>query len=158
MFLKKCSQGIVFTLLSFAVILWMTPFALAASRVESVDQDGDGKKETQKFYNDKDTLVRTAKDTNGDGKPDQFTKFLKGRNLILREFDANGDGKIDKRKLMEWGSRRLVPGQSEIPSYVPLQTEEDSNYDGKIDAYTEKGNKDAAKTKIGQPFNTRIST
>ena len=111
----------------------------------------DGKIDTWYIYGEKGVLRQIGKDTNGDGKPNQFITMIKGRNLILKEYDRNFDGRIDKRKLVEWSASRLrLPRQAPLPGYVPLWIESDDNYDGKIDKYTEKGNKNASKEKIGQ--------
>jgi hypothetical protein len=94
-------------------------------------------------------------DTNQDGRTDQVKTFLKGRQLVLTEFDRNFDGKVDRRKLSQWGMKRLVPGEPPIPGYETLFVEEDNNFDGKIDVYREKGNKNASK-KIGQPIDVNF--
>lgn len=116
----------------------------------------DGKIDVWYLYSDKGVLRQIARDTNGDGKPDQFITMLKGRNLMLKEYDRNFDGRIDQRKLVTWSPERLkVPGQGAIPGYVPLWTEGDDNFDGLIDVYTEKGNKNPSKEKIGKPIDAQ---
>ena len=113
----------------------------------------DGKIDTWYLYGVTGALRQIIKDSNGDNKPDEFFALLKGRNVMLREYDKNYDGRIDKRQLVEWSPNRLnIPGQAPIPGYVPLWTEEDKDFDGKIDAYREKGNKEAAAAKIGKPI------
>lgn len=116
----------------------------------------DGKIDTGYIYSTKGVLRQIAKDTNGDGKPDQFITMLKGRNLMLKESDRNFDGRIDQRKLVTWSAERLkIPGQTPIPGYIPLWTEGDDNFDGKIDIYTERGNKNPSKEKMGKPIDVQ---
>ena len=118
----------------------------------------DGKIDTWMIYSAEGVLKQTAKDKNGDGKPDQFTTMLKGRNLMLKENDRNFNGLIDQRKLVTWSAEKLkVPGQAPVPGYVSLWTEEDNNFDGKIDRYTEKGNKNASKEKVGKPIDSQVA-
>ena len=126
--------------LLFLGLLLHPALSYANQRIESVDTDKDGFKETQKIYAD-GVLKKTTKDTNRDSKPDEFRTFLKGRNLILVEKDRNFDGKIDQKKVMEWGSRRLVPGQPPIPSYVLVSKDEDNDFDGRFETHWEKGQK-----------------
>ena len=132
-------QGLAMTLL-LPVFLLQATFCYAKQTVELVDSDKDGVKETQKIYVD-GKLKKIARDANGDGKPDGFKEFLKGRDLILVEKDRNFDGKIDQRKVMQWGSRRLVPGQPLIPSYVTISKDEDNDFDGRFETHWEKGQK-----------------
>ncbi len=105
-----------------------------------------------------------AKDTNHDGKPDRFTLLLKGRNLILREVDTNFDGKIDQRSLMEWDpDKKITIMTSRIeripnPGYAVIWREEDKDFNGKIDAYREKGKKDPEPSRIGQSMNPNPTT
>lgn len=101
---------------------------------------------------EKDTPQVKASDTNGDGKPDKFYTFLKGRMLVLREYDRNFDGKIDRRALAEWGTIRYGPGQPPMPGYLNLWSEEDNDFDGKIDVYKERGNKNPPRDRIGKPI------
>ena len=132
-------------------------FAAKGAHSEQIDGDKDGFKETVKYYDDAGRLHRTSKDLNKDGKPDHFMLRLEGHS-VLREGDRNFDGKIDDRKWQEWGERRLGPGLPTVPGYRTVRKEADNDYDGKIDEYTEKGNKEASKTKIGQPFKTDVSS
>ncbi len=91
----------------------------------------------------------TAKDTNGDGKPDQFKQFLKGRSLVLHEYDRNFDGKIDMRKLSEWAMIRPVPGESPLPGYRTVRREEDNDFDGIVDVYYDRNDKDS-RLRVGK--------
>ena len=117
-----------------------TTLCYANQRIESVDTDKDGIKETQKIYVD-GKLKKIARDTNGDGLPDEFKEFLKGRDLVMVEKDRNFDGKIDQKKVMQWGSRRLVPGQPPILSYIALSKDEDNDFDGRFETHWEKPKK-----------------
>ena len=118
------------------------------------DTNFDGKIDAWEVYDEKGVLKRRAKDSNKDGKPDQFYEMLKGKNLLMKEYDRNYDGKIDKRQLVEWGMIKYGPKTTPIPGYKTVWKEEDNNFDGKIDVYREKGNKEAAKKKIGKPIDT----
>ena len=143
-----------------AFLIGLTAHGWAASpKTEKLDKNNDGKTDTWLDRDEKGALKYSAKDTNGDGKPDVFTQYIKGRNLILREFDKNDDGKIDERALVQWDSNRRTPlydgGRMTCiptPGYTALWVEEDKDFDGKIDVYREKGNKNPPKDKIGQPI------
>ena len=75
---------------------------------------------------------------------------------MLKEYDRNFDGRIDQRKLVTWSPERLkIPGQGAIPGYVPLWVEGDDDFDGLIDVYTEKGNKNPSNQKIGKPIDVQ---
>ena len=115
-----------------------------------IDRDFDGQVDTWEKYDSKGTTASVAADTNHDGKPDQFKQMLKGRNVVLVESDRNADGKIDQRRLTEWGMRKLGPGQPQIPAYITTWEEDDNNFDGKIDVYKEKGNKNPDQSRIGK--------
>lgn len=104
----------------------------------------------------KGVLIRTSRDTNADGKPDSHQLLLKGRILILREVDSNFDGKIDQRRLVEWTTFRYGPSQPEIPGYRNLWREEDTDFDGIVDIYTERGQKTRSE-RIGKPMNTALT-
>lgn len=128
------------------------------------DSNGDGKTDAWYYYNDKGVLTYVVADTNKDGQPDTVRRFLKGRNLVLREYDRNFDGKIDKRVLTQWDPNLTisVPNGNKMtriprPGYVALWTEEDNNYDGKIDVYKERGNKNPDQKRIGQPMDNEDS-
>lgn len=109
-----------------------------------------------KERNSKGILMRTSRDTNADGKPDSHQLLLKGRILILREVDKNFDGKIDQRRLVEWTTFRYGPSQPEIPGYRNLWREEDTDFDGIVDVYTERGQK-APSERIGKPMKTALT-
>lgn len=114
------------------------------------DRDGDGAIDVWTHYGK--GFVREAKDTNKDGRPDEITTRMKGRLILLKEYDRNFDGLVDKRKWSEWGSRRLAPGQPEVPGYQTMWREEDDDFDGRIDHAFVKGDAAAAKAKIGKPM------
>ena len=42
------------------------------------------------------------------------------------------------------------PQSTPMPGYVTLWSQEDNDYDGKIDVYKERGNKNPPKDKIGK--------
>ncbi len=121
------------------------------------DRDHDGKTDVWVHYGK--GFVREAKDSDGDGKFDEISTRMKGRLVLLKEEDRNKDGRIDKRKWSEWGSRRIAPGQPELPGYQTIWREEDNDYDGKIDQYFMKGDRAASAQRIGKsidgaPFKT----
>ena len=129
----------------------------------TADKDGDGRPDVWYQYDKEKHLKRSATDSDHDGKPDQFREMIKGRNVVLREYDRNFDGKIDRRALTEWDQNKklhtFVNGRSQnipMPGYVTLWSEEDNDYDGKIDIYKEKGNKNPPKDKIGKPITSEI--
>lgn len=141
----------------FLALVFLRPVLLfAAPRTERADEN------TWFTYDDQGELKIVAKDTNKDGKPDSFTTFLKGRNLVLRESDRNFDGKIDRRWLTQWNAGRRLPlglinnrlEYVTVPGYTTLWSEEDNDFDGKIDAVTERGNQNASKERIGKPIDT----
>ena len=49
-------------------------------------------------------------------------------------------------------TRQNLPQYTAMPGYVTLWSEEDNDFDGKIDAYTERGNKNPSRERIGQPI------
>ncbi len=135
--------GSAFFFLALFSILWATG-ALAAERMEEIDQDKDGRKETKIFYEENkkiraeidrdgdgkpeqwvtyDSQGKTksiAKDSNHDGKPDLFQEMLKGRNLVLKESDRNYDGKIDQRVLQQWdANKRITTFMNGRPGHIP---------------------------------------
>ena len=119
--------------------------------LKATDTDFNGTEDTWAFYDAKGHLMGNARDTNNDGKPDQFRQLLRGRDLILREFDRNFDGKIDMKKVSEWGIVRRATNQPPVPSYVTLEREEDNNYDGLVDSYYYRYDRQSTK-KIGKPI------
>jgi hypothetical protein len=76
--------------------------------------------------------------------------------IVLREVDTNFDGKIDKRRLTEWTLLKYGPGIPEIPGYKNLWREEDTDFDGNVDIYTEKGQK-TPSDKIGKPMDPSLT-
>ena len=51
--------------------------ALAAERMEAVDQDGDGKPERWDTFDSHGQMKTLASDSNHDGKPDFFQEYFK---------------------------------------------------------------------------------
>lgn len=127
------------------------------------DKDFDGKVDTWFLYDAAGKPTKTARDTNGDGKPDEYKDLLKGRMLVLKSADRNFDGKIDKRKLDEWKQDKTISTylnnriqKLPNPGYVTLWSEEDNDYDGKVDVYKEKGNKNPSRDRIGQYIESEV--
>lgn len=146
-----------------AALLLATPL-LAAPKTETKDADGDGKIDQWFQYDEAGHLKTTAKDTNQDGNPDTFTEMLKGRALVLRESDRNFDGRVDRRWLTEWdANKRLMTGMSRnntpqytiVPGYKTLWSEEDNDFDGKIDVYQERGNQNPSQERIGRSISSK---
>ena len=136
--------------------------SFAKEKAKEVDTDLDGRIDTWNSYDSKGVLKASAKDSNKDGKPDQFKTLLKGRDLVLKEYDRNYDGKIDKRQLAQWDANKRLPiftnnklEHISAPGYITLWTEEDNDFDGKIDSYRERGNKSPSKSKIGMLMDDR---
>jgi len=122
----------------------------------------DGKIDSWSYFDEAGVLKNSARDLNHDGKPDSFSEFLKGRNLVLKEFDRNFDGKIDRRSLVQWDPNKGVNvyngGRVQripTPGYTTLWSEEDNDFDGKIDVYKERGNKNPPTEKIGKSIASR---
>ena len=141
--------------------LFLTVPLFAAPKSEALDEDKDGKIDAWFKYDNEGHLKKTARDTNKDGIPDTFTEMPKGRNLVLRESDRNFDGQIDRRWLTEWDpnkrlmtgmNRNNIPQYTAVPGYVTLWAEEDNDFDGKIDVFHEKGNKNPSKERLGKPI------
>ena len=127
------------------------------------DANLDGKIDSWMRYDKGGKLAHAAKDTDGDGQPDQYRQMLKGRNLVLKTYDRNQDRRADKRSLLLWKEDKSIPvydgskmEKISVPGYVALWTEEDNNFDGKIDAYREKGDDAPSKKKIGQPIDIKL--
>lgn len=118
---------------------------LGAQRVEELDRDNDGRKETKVFY-ENDRIVKMVIDQNGDKKADG-TVFFKNGVPSTGERDKNFDGKIDT-----WiqydptglpiviGSDRRKDGKPDYWIYlrngVIFKREWDRNFDGKSDFRT----------------------
>ncbi|OGW91491.1 MAG: hypothetical protein A3D28_02390 [Omnitrophica bacterium RIFCSPHIGHO2_02_FULL_63_14] len=121
------------------------------------DSDFDGRVDRWFIYDQKGSLRKSAQDKNKDGKPDSFRELVKGRSLVLQEQDRNFDGRIDRRSLLEWKPDRKMPLYTNrleyliVPGYVSLWTEEDKDFDGKIDVYTNKAKK-GSPSRVGQPI------
>jgi len=121
---------------------------LAAERSEWKDQDKDGRKETQFFY-EGSKITRSQVDKNGDGKPDQWIYFKNGIRHTA-EVDSDFDGKIDKWIIYDAeGSQKQVAKDTnrdgkpdQFVTYLQgrdlILKEYDRNFDGRIDMRTLK--------------------
>jgi hypothetical protein len=127
--------------------------AAAALGADDVKKDEPG---VWKERDSKGALKRISRDTNSDGKPDSHQLYVSGRTVVLREVDSNHDGKIDRRRLVEWATIKYGPGLPETPGYRNLWREEDSNFDGLVDIFTERG-KTGPSERIGKPMDTRVT-
>ena len=142
----------------------------ASSREVWKDQDKAGFKEKHLFLDGKGKLLQKTKDTNADGKPDEYSSYPQGsRNFVLKELDRNFDGKIDKRSLSQWDpnkgisiwdGKRII--KTPVPGYSPIWKEGDNDFDGIIDTYHEKKQKNETaappKNKVGQAIDIRPMT
>lgn len=149
----------LWTVLLFFSIFLAASSSFAAQKAETADEDKDGKIDAWFKYDKEGHLKSTARDTNKDERPDYFSEMLKGRNVVLRESDRNFDGRIDRRWLTQWDpNKRMITGMTSnhlpqytvVPGYITVWSEEDNDYDGKIDVYTERGNKNPSQEKIGK--------
>ena len=148
-----------------AALLLLTAYpAIAAARVETEDRDKDGRIDTWKHY-EGTKLVLTERDTDGDGRPDTVTKFLKGRELILKSSDTDRDGKTDKRVLSQWkndrkqivGVKNGTPQYLMVPGYESIWTETDTDHDGLIDMYKERGKAKPDRDRIGKSIEDEVT-
>ena len=144
----------------FLAAVLLPALLFAEEKTVEKDSDKDGRIDAWEVR-EGETLVRSAKDTNRDGKPDQFRQMMQGRSLVLRSFDRNFDGRIDKRSLNAWNPDKKIPVPEgtrmrylSTPGYSTLWREEDNDFDGKVDVYWEKGQKDGApiSARVGQPI------
>ena len=156
---SACLFTVVFVL-GLSTALW------AAERVEWKDEDGDGRKEAQIFY-DGDKIVKALMDKNGDGKPDQWLYFVNGKRHAA-EIDSDFDGKIDtwimydaegKTKTIAKDTNhdgRPDSFQKLLKGRELVLKEYDRNFDGRIDK-RELRQWDANK-KIAIVMNGRVSS
>ena len=155
----------IFLLFLFSSAFFLSSLGptFAKTAVKTSDHNKDGRPDFWEYDDASGHTQKTARDIDYDGKPDQFTEFLKGRSLIMREDDRNRDGKIDKRSLMQWepnksitvynaGRMQKIPN----PGYRTLWSEEDNDYDGKVDMYREQGVKKPKSLRIGQPIEGKV--
>jgi len=118
------------------------------------DKNFDGKVDRWDYYDEEEVYRRTAKDTNQDGKPDSWMFHEPGGAVKLREYDLNFDGKVDKRQLTEFTMDKRL----KIPRHLYIWKEEDKDFDGVIDAYRVRGEKDPVPNRLGQPIDPNFKT
>ena len=130
-------------LVTAVLVLGFSSVLLAAERVELKDEDGDGRKETQIFYEGNE-IARAVIDKNGDEKPDQWLYFMNGKRHAA-EIDSDFDGKIDtwimynvegKAKTIAKDThhnRRPDYFQTFLKGRELVLREYDRNFDGRID-------------------------
>lgn len=123
--------------------LFSTGIARAAERVELLDEDGDGRKETKIFY-ENNVKARVEVDKNGDGKPDEVVWFKNGRRSRA-EIDSDFDGAVDKWNYYDEKGELLRAARDTNHDGKPdnfelllkgrnlVLRERDANHDGKID-------------------------
>ncbi|MFT5208023.1 MAG: hypothetical protein ACI9CF_001787 [Candidatus Omnitrophota bacterium] len=118
-----------------------------------VDRDYDGIWETVYYYNSKGVRRRGETDKNGDGKPDYWRFFEPGQR-ILKEYDLNFDGKVDKRQLTSFQYHRAT----KMHRHLYVWYEGDKDFDGIIDKYRVRGEKEPNPNKLGQEMDTSYKT
>ncbi len=129
-----------------AALFFSGSLSFAAQRVEELDKDKDGRKETKVYY-ENDKIVKMAVDQNGDKKPDGVVYYKNGIPNTA-EKDADFDGKVDtwikydSKGLPELISRDRYrkDGKSDYWLYLRNSSiymrEWDRNFDGKPDFRT----------------------
>lgn len=130
-----------------------------------LDEDKDGKTDYWIWYRSDGTTLRTCRDNDKDGKPDIYTLIVKPRALVLKEYDHNGDGRVDERVQQIWDGKKSISvpqpnGRIQKipnPGYKTVWREKDTDFDGLIDEYTERGDKNAAVKKVGKKIQTNIT-
>ncbi len=108
------------SLLFASFLLLGSIFLFAAERMEWKDENGDGRKESQFFY-EGDQVVKIQMDRNGDGKTDQWLNFKNGKKATA-EIDSDFDGRVDQ--WITYDSK----GKTQIIA-------KDTNHDGKPDQF-----------------------
>ena len=120
-----------------------------AGQTVSADQNKDGKPDHWVTYNDEGVRVLIASDTNDDGKPDFWKHPIRGL-MILKEKDLNFDGRVDDRQVSDFVYDKTLKFNRNL--YV--WREIDSNYDGVVDVYKVRGNKNPVPDHRGQKIDT----
>ncbi|MCG3176159.1 MAG: hypothetical protein MOGMAGMI_01100 [Candidatus Omnitrophica bacterium] len=135
----------------------------AGKKVSSeADRDQDGRIDQWKLYDDKGRVSKVAEDASGDGKPDKWKQLLQGTVVQLKEEDRNHDGRVDRRVLQEFkADKRILVSANPMryapaPGYVTLWKEEDTDYDGDVDVFTEKGNPEPDRSRIGRSMGPNL--
>jgi hypothetical protein len=114
-------------------------------QLQKDDRDHDGRIDRWSYYSAAGVLYRIAHDRNLDGEPDSFKYMEKGRDIVLREDDKNYDGNIDRRSLTEWAYMK----NTKTHGYRYIWTEQDNDFDGIIDKYRVRGEKNPVPNKMG---------
>jgi hypothetical protein len=112
------------------------------------DSDQDGQIDRWELYTAKGMRQIARKDTNKDGKFDQSMFLIQSTMVSLREKDRNFDGKVDERGLSRFDYDKTV----KMHRYIYDWKEEDSDFDGVIDKYRVRGQKDPKPNKVGTPM------
>lgn len=135
----------------------------AGKKVSSeADKDNDGRIDQWKLHDDKGRVSKVSEDTNGDGKPDKWKQLLQGTVVQLKEEDRNHDGRVDRRVLQEFkADKRILIGANPMryapaPGYVTIWKEEDTDFDGDVDTFTEKGNPEPDRSRIGRSMGPNL--
>lgn len=108
------------------------------------DTDKDGKIDRWTKFDGNGHVMGALMDTNKDGKPDRILEYFKGATWSMWELDRNFDGNVDLRELDHWENGR----------YVMFWRQDDSNFDGLIDAYYEQDSPKPESNLIGSPINS----
>ncbi len=121
--------------------------------LRKVDHNYDGVWETIYYYNSKGMRRRGETDKNGDGKPD-YWRFFERSQAILKEYDLNFDGKVDKRQLTSFQYHRAT----KMHRHLYIWYEADTDFDGIIDVYKVRGEREPKPDKKGQEIDTSYKT
>ncbi len=124
-------------------LLFISGVSFAEQRIEWLDEDADGRKETKVFY-EGNTRVRAEADKNNDGKPDIFVEFKKNVRFKSTS-DSDFDGVIDTWQQYDSAGNLKTSARDTNKDGKPdvfleflkgrnlVLRESDRNFDGKID-------------------------
>lgn len=129
-----------------------TQYLDGKKHVAELDYDGDGRPETWIYFDVNEKVRRRARDKNSDGKPDHWYYQLETREQDrgqIREYDKNYDGKVDKREMTLFQLNKTTKAHQHIWQWK----EEDKDFDGVIDLYRVRGEKNPQPDKTGTKIN-----
>ncbi|MBP9733936.1 MAG: hypothetical protein KBD07_06165 [Candidatus Omnitrophica bacterium] len=116
-----------------------------AGQTVAVDQSKDGKPDHWVTYNESGVRVLIASDTNQDGRPDYWKHPIRGM-MILKEKDLNYDGRVDERQVTDFVYDRTL----KISRHVYTWREADTDFDGVVDVYKVRGEKNPVPDHRGE--------
>lgn len=133
-----------------------TQYKYGKKHIIEFDYNGDGKPETWVYFDVNEKVRRRARDKNLDGKPDHWYYQLETREQErgqIREYDKNFDGKVDKREMTLFQFRKAIGTQDHVWQWK----EEDKDFDGLIDVYRIRGEKNPKPNKVGTKMNEHFT-